>query len=174
METIELEFTLNNQSIVRRDVDPDQKLNDFLREDMGMTGTKFGCGIAVCRACTVAMQRVPGARMEPLRTCTTPVSAINGKIITTVEGLTRSDGQLHPLQKAFLKHFSFQCGYSAPGFLMASLCLIDKLQRSPVPRTSVDTAIEEAVGQHVCRCTGYVRYYQAIREVILDTPGLVI
>ncbi|WP_371079157.1 2Fe-2S iron-sulfur cluster-binding protein, partial [Salmonella enterica] len=73
MDTIELEFTLNNQSIVRREVDPNQKLNDFLREDLGMTGTKFGCGIAVCRACTVALQRVPGARMEPLRTCTTPI-----------------------------------------------------------------------------------------------------
>ena len=174
MDTINLEFTLNNQAIVRRDVDPNQKLNDFLREDLGMTGTKFGCGIAVCRACTVALQRVPGARMVPLRTCTTPLSAINGKIITTVEGLAGSDGQLHPLQKAFLKHFSFQCGYSAPGFLMASLCLIDKLQHSPIPKASVDAAIEEAVGQHVCRCTGYVRYYQAIREVILETPGLVI
>ena len=141
MDTINLEFTLNNQAIVRRDVDPNQKLNDFLREDLGMTGTKFGCGIAVCRACTVALQRVPGARMDPLRTCTTPLSAINGKIITTVEGLARSVGQLHPLQKAFLKHFSFQCGYSAPGFLMASLCLIDKLQHSPIPKARVDAVI---------------------------------
>jgi aerobic-type carbon monoxide dehydrogenase small subunit (CoxS/CutS family) len=174
MDTIDLEFILNNQAIVRRGVGPDQKLNDFLREDLGMTGTKFGCGIAVCRACTVAVQRVPGARMEPLRTCTTPVSDVNGRIVTTVEGLAQGDGQLHPLQKAFLKHFSFQCGYSAPGFLMASLCLMDKLRRSPIPRSAVDAAIAEAVGQHICRCTGYVRYYQAIREVILETPGLVV
>lgn len=174
MATIDLQFTLNNQTIVRRGVDPNQKLNDFLREDLGLTGTKFGCGIAVCRACTVAVQRVPGAQLEPLRTCTTPMSAINGRIITTVEGLTMGEGHLHPLQKAFLKHFAFQCGYSAPGFLMASLCLMDKLKRSPIPRSGVDTAIAEAVGQHVCRCTGYVRYYQAIREVILETPGLVV
>jgi aerobic-type carbon monoxide dehydrogenase small subunit (CoxS/CutS family) len=172
MGTITLEFTLNNQKIVRDDIDPDLKLNDLLREDLGMTGTKFGCGIAVCRACTVAVQRVPGGHLEPTRTCTTPVSAIQGRIVTTVEGLAR-DGDLHPLQKAFLDHFSFQCGYSAPGFLMASLCLIDRLKRSPIPRSLVDEAIAEAVGQHVCRCTGYVRYYRAIREVILATPGLV-
>ncbi|MFM2006810.1 MAG: hypothetical protein RLZZ09_2465 [Pseudomonadota bacterium] len=172
MNTITLELTLNNQRIVRENVDPDLKLNDLLREDLGMTGTKFGCGIAVCRACTVAIQRVPGGHLEPVRTCTTPVSAVQGKIVTTIEGLAQ-EGELHPLQKAFLEHFSFQCGYSAPGFLMASLCLLDKLKRSPISKDHVDEAILEAVGQHVCRCTGYVRYFQAIREVILATPGLV-
>ena len=172
METMTLELILNNQRVVRENVDPSLKLNDFLREDLGMTGTKFGCGIAVCRACTVAVQRVPGGHLEPVRTCTTPVSAVHGKIVTTVEGLAR-DGQLHPLQTAFLENFAFQCGYSAPGFLMASFCLLDRLQRSPIPKDAVDEAITEAVGQHVCRCTGYVRYHQAIREVILASPGLV-
>lgn len=172
MDLMTLEMTLNNQKVVLEGVDPNLKLNDLLREELGMTGTKFGCGIAVCRACTVAVQRVPGGHLEPIRTCTTPVSAVQGKIVTTVEGLA-PEGELHPLQKAFLEHFSFQCGYSAPGFLMASFCLLDKLQRSPVPKERIDDAIFDAVGQHICRCTGYVRYYQAIREVILATPGLV-
>lgn len=173
MKGITLELTLNNQKVVLENIDPDLKINDFLREDLGLTGTKFGCGIAVCRACTVAVQRVPGGHIEPVRTCTTPVSAVQGKIMTTVEGLSQ-DGNLHPLQTAFLKNFSFQCGYSAPGFLMASFCLLDRLKRSPISIDHIDEAISEAVGQHICRCTGYVRYHQAIREVILATPGLVI
>lgn len=173
MDRMTLDITLNNQRVIRESIDPKLKVNDLLREELGMTGTKFGCGIAVCRACTIAVQRVPGGHLEPLRTCTTPVSAIQGRILTTVEGLTQ-EGSLHPLQQAFLEHFSFQCGYSAPGFLMASYCLLDKLKRSPVPKDDLDDAIAAAVGQHVCRCTGYVRYYRAIREVILSTPGLLI
>jgi aerobic-type carbon monoxide dehydrogenase small subunit (CoxS/CutS family) len=144
---------------------------DFLRDDVSLTGTKFCCGIAVCRVCTVAVQRVPGAHWEAIRSCTTPLGAINGQNVLTVEGLAK-DGELHPLQTAFLENFAFQCGYSAPGFLMASYCLLDKLRRSPIPREDVDDAIQEAVGQHICRCTGYVRYHRAIRQVILATPGL--
>jgi aerobic-type carbon monoxide dehydrogenase small subunit (CoxS/CutS family) len=106
-----------------------------------------------------------------MRTCTTTLEYVNGTILTTVEGLAKG-GQLHPLQEAFLENFSFQCGYSAPGFLMASFCLLDRLRRSPVPESDVDAAIEDAVGQHVCRCTGYVRYHRAIRQVVLATPDL--
>ncbi len=172
MATIALDVTINEQRFQRDAIDADLKLVDFLREDVGLTGTKFCCGIAVCRVCTVAVQRTSGAHQEPVRSCTTPLSDVNGKVVTTVEGLAR-EGALHPLQQAFLENFSFQCGYSAPGFLMASYCLLDKLKRSPVPEADVDAAIHEAVGQHVCRCTGYVRYHRAIRQVILATPGLV-
>jgi aerobic-type carbon monoxide dehydrogenase small subunit (CoxS/CutS family) len=173
MATIELELTINEEKYRRAGVDADLKLVDFLREEVGLTGTKFCCGIALCRVCTVAVQRVPGGHQEAMRSCTTPLSDVNGHIVTTVEGLAR-DGELHPLQKAFLRNFSFQCGYSAPGFLMASYCLLDRLARSPIPRAAVDDAIQEAVGQHICRCTGYVRYHRAIRQVILATPGLVV
>lgn len=173
MATIELDVTINDERFHREAIDENLKLVDFLREEVGLTGTKFCCGIAVCRVCTVAVQRVPGAHQEAIRSCTTPVSDVNGKIVTTVEGLDK-DGELHPLQKAFLENFSFQCGYSAPGFLMASYCLLDRLRRSPVPEQDVDAAIHDAVGQHICRCTGYVRYHRAIRQVILATPGLVV
>jgi aerobic-type carbon monoxide dehydrogenase small subunit (CoxS/CutS family) len=172
MAKIDLDLTINDQRFVRSGVDEDRKLVDFLREDVGLTGTKFCCGIAVCRVCTVAVQRVPGAEPQAIRSCTTPLGDLNGQIVTTVEGLAK-DGELHPLQKAFLESFAFQCGYSAPGFLMASFCLLDRLRRSPIPPEAVDDAIFDAVGQHVCRCTGYVRYHRAIRQVILETPGLV-
>jgi aerobic-type carbon monoxide dehydrogenase small subunit (CoxS/CutS family) len=173
MATIDFDVTINGETLRRSGLDADLKLVDFLREELGLTGTKFCCGIAVCRVCTVAVQRVPGGHQEAMRSCTTPISDLNGRFVTTVEGLAK-DGELHPLQKAFLEHFAFQCGYSAPGFLMASYCLLDKLKRSPIPRGDVDAAIDDAVGQHICRCTGYVRYHRAIRQVILSTPGLVV
>jgi len=171
MSTIELEFTLNDELISRSGVPSDMMLVDFLREELGLTGTKFCCGIAVCRVCTVSVAKAPEAVQVATRSCTTPLSDINGHVVTTVEGLENGD-DYHPLQKAFLENFSFQCGYCCPGFLMASFALIDKLKRQPIPREALDAAIEDAVGQHICRCTGYVRYHRAIKQVLLETPGL--
>ena len=146
--------------------EPRQMLLEVLRDELDLTGTKEGCATGDCGACSVLLDgRVVCA-------CLVLAVETEGRTLTTVEGL--ADGEkLHPLQKAFLENFSFQCGYSAPGFLMASYCLLDRLKRSPVPKEDVDAAIHDAVGQHVCRCTGYVRYYRAIRQVILATPGLV-
>ncbi len=172
MTNIALSLTINEERVDRDSIDGDILLNDFLREELSMTGTKFCCGIAVCRVCTVAVARVPGAHLEPVLSCSTALQHVNGKIITTVEGLAQQ-GQLHALQSAFLEHFSFQCGYSTPGFLLAAYCLLDRLKRSPIPEAALDDAIQGAVGKHVCRCTGYVRYHRAIRQVALETPGLV-
>lgn len=166
-----MEFTLNGKKVQIGEVDPTLTLNEYLREDAGLTGTKICCGIAVCRACTVAIQDGPNGNPEPTRSCITPLTTLQGKSITTVEGLSK-DGVLHPLQKAFLENFSFQCGYSGPGFLMASYCLLDRLRQKPIAKSDVEKVIQEAVGEHVCRCTGYVRYHNAIRQVILETPGL--
>lgn len=171
METINLDITLNGEQVTRPSIDANMMLVEFLREELGLTGTKFCCGIAVCRVCTVSVAHRASAHEVAMRACTTPLSEVNGRVITTVEGL--ADGNdLHPLQHAFLENFSFQCGYCCPGFLMASYALMDQLTRSPIPRERVDDAIDAAVGQHICRCTGYVRYHRAIRQVILDTPGL--
>jgi aerobic-type carbon monoxide dehydrogenase small subunit (CoxS/CutS family) len=172
MASIRLDLTINDEKFERDSIDGSTWLNDFLREDVRLTGTKFCCGIAVCRVCTVAVARVPGAHWEAVRSCTTRLADVNGAVVKTVEGLAQGR-ELHPLQTAFLEHFAFQCGYSAPGFLMEAYCLLDRLQRSPIPRADVDAAIEDAVGQHICRCSGYVRYHRAIRQVVLDTPGLV-
>lgn len=171
MGKIDLDLTINDQKVYRRQIEGSLWLNDFLREELGMTGTKFCCGIAVCRVCTVAWRRVPSSHWEPIRSCTTPVEYLNGTEIKSVEGLATGD-KLHPLQESFLENFAFQCGYSAPGFLMGAYCLLDRLSQSPVPKADVDAVIEDAVGEHICRCTGYVRYYRAIKQVVLATPGL--
>ena len=100
-----------------------------------------------------------------------PVTDVDGYFVDTVEGLAGEDGQLTPLQEQFLEHFSFQCGYCAPGFLMAATALVERLKKSPIHPDQIQDAIAEACGEHICRCTGYVRYYEAIAEVIKQTPG---
>lgn len=93
--------------------------------------------------------------------------------IITIESQA-THGQLSPLQEAFLTEFAFQCGYCTSGFLMAAVTLAENLQMSPVREDQLDTEIEKALGEHICRCTGYVRYYEATRKVLLKTPGAVI
>jgi aerobic-type carbon monoxide dehydrogenase small subunit (CoxS/CutS family) len=80
---------------------------------------------------------------------------------------------LSPVQQAFLDHFSFQCGYCTPGFVNAATVLLERLAKSPVAASEVEATISEALDPHLCRCTGYVRYYQAVKALVLDTPGLV-
>ena len=172
-ELITVQMRVNGKPTGPRQVDSNLPLIDFLQDGLGLTGTKLCCGIGVCRACTVAVRDVPQASPVPVLSCSTPVSAVNGQDIATVEGLAGPNGP-NPLQQAFLEHFAFQCGYCTPGFLMAATILIERLRHSPIPRSQCDAAIAEACGSHICRCTGYVRYYQAMRQVILETPGLVL
>jgi len=171
-ETISVSIILNGRKTEPRQVPKNMLLLDFLHDEMELTGTTFGCGIGVCRACTVAVQRVPTAHLVPMLACSTPVELVNGQGIRTVEGLADENG-LSKLQTAVLEAFAFQCGYCTPGFLMAGEILLDGLSRVPVERGKVDEAVLEAIGQHVCRCTGYVRYCEAMRKVILETPDLV-
>ncbi len=164
---------LNGKRIERAKVRADDILVDFLHEELGLTGTKFSCGIGACGACKVALQETSDGPMIPVLACYARLKAINGMHITTVEGLGTSE-KLHPLQAAFLEEHSFQCGFSTPGFLMAGRILLEDLQRTPVHADRLDEVILEAIGGHICRCTGYVRYFKAIRRVILETPGLVL
>jgi len=160
-----------NGTLHRGEVPADLSLLDWLQEDLGLTGTKFCCGIGVCRACTVADQ--PGAEspLVPIVACSTPAVELDGHRLTTVEGLG-SPAQLSRLQQAFLTHFAFQCGYCTPGFLMAAHILIERLRKAPVAREQIDAAIAEACGAHICRCTGYVRYHAAIKAVVRAELGL--
>ena len=173
MANIDIDVTVNNQRYRKADLPEDTLLIDFLNEELGLTGTKFCCGIGVCKACTVLVRREPGAAPVPIPSCLTPVSRVNGQTLITVEGLANSSGPLTPLQQAFLDEFAFQCGYCTPGFLMAAHAMIERLRIAPIPASQVDKVIFENCGQHICRCTGYVRYLQAIRKVVLTTPGLV-
>jgi aerobic-type carbon monoxide dehydrogenase small subunit (CoxS/CutS family) len=81
--------------------------------------------------------------------------------------------RLSPVQQAFIEHYAFQCGYCTPGFVTGATVLMDQLKRAPVSRKDLERVIEDALGPHICRCTGYVRYYAAVRQLIVDTPGLI-
>lgn len=162
-----------NHKPVEREVPEDLPLVEFLNEELGLTGTKFCCGIGVCRACTVSVRRSESSPPVPVLSCSTPVRAVDGRSVTTVEGLAGADGQPNLLQQIFLDDFAFQCGYCTPGFLMATTVLMERLASAPIREARLGAAIEQAVGPHVCRCTGYVRYHQAIRRAVLATPGLV-
>ena len=173
-EEIDLTLFVNGDRIERTAIRADMLLLDFLHEDLGLTGTKFSCGIGACGACKVALQEAEDGPMMPVLACFARLKSINGTRITTVEGLADSSGAPNPLQQAFLDEHAFQCGWSTPGFLIAGTVLMDHLAREPVPRAELDRTILEAVGGNVCRCTGYFRYFGAIRKVVLDTPALVV
>ncbi len=132
--------------------EPDTPLLWVIREELGMTGTKFGCGIAACGACSVHING------EVMRSCSVPVGDVAGKAITTIEGLGAADGTLHKLQAAWIEHQVPQCGYCQSGQLMAAAAL---LAASPSPS---DAQIDEAM-TNICRCGTYPRIRAAIHAV---------
>ena len=160
-----LAITINGREYPRAEVRDELTLNDFLREHLGMTGTKFGCGAAQCLSCAVIVDN-PDGTSETSPSCIVSAASFNGKSIRTVEGHAK-DGQLSPLQKAFIEHFAFQCGYCTPGFLNEGQVLLERLANKPISRPELETTIAEALDGHICRCTGYVKYHQAVRDVIL-------
>ena len=130
--------------------DPERPLLYVLREEFDLTGAKYGCGEGQCGACTVLLDGVP------VRSCHTPVRLAQGKQITTIEGLER-DGQLHPLQAAFIQADAMQCGYCTPGMIMSAAGL---LHRTPHPD---EVEIKRAMQINICRCGTYPRIVQAVR-----------
>lgn len=161
-----VQFYVNGKVATAQADDADMALVDYLHERKNLTGTKFCCGIGVCRACTVGVRNQQYAPLEKTLSCSTPLSAINGMHVYTVESLA-DQHQLAPLQEAFLKHFSFQCGYCTSGFLMAATALLEHLAITRIQESELDAIIEQWVGGNICRCTGYIRYIDAIREVAL-------
>lgn len=134
------------------DVDPSKPLLWVIREELALTGTKYGCGIAQCGACTV---HIDG---QAMRSCTTPVSAVAGKQVTTIEGLDSGDGELHPVQQAWIEHQVPQCGYCQSGQIMSASAL---LANNPNPS---DTDINAAMSGNICRCGMYGRIRAAIKS----------
>ncbi len=164
----QMNITINGKAYGPFEVSDELSMNDFLREYLGLTGTKFGCGLAQCLSCAVIVDDPDGtSRTNP--TCVVPAASFAGKSIRTVEGHAQN-GQLSVLQKAFVEHFSFQCGYCTPGFLNESQVLLERLAKTPVERADLDKTILEALDGHLCRCTGYVKYHEAVRDVILADP----
>jgi aerobic-type carbon monoxide dehydrogenase small subunit (CoxS/CutS family) len=164
-----LAITINGREHPRTEVRDDLTMNDFLREYLGMTGTKFGCGAAQCLSCAVIVDD-PDGTSHTSPTCVVSAASFNGKSIRTIEGHARN-GELSPLQKAFIEHFAFQCGYCTAGFLNEGQVLLERLARTPVARAELEQTIAEALDGHICRCTGYIKYHEAVRDVILaDAP----
>jgi len=142
-------FTLNGKAQTV-DVSPDMPLLWVLRDTLNMTGTKFGCGMALCGACTVHMNG------EATRSCITPISSVSGKRITTIEGLS-ADGS-HPVQKAWIEEDVPQCGYCQSGQIMSAVAL---LRKKPKP---TDADIDDAMSGNICRCGTYQRIRKAIHR----------
>ena len=145
-----LNLRVNGKERTVENVDPATPLLWVLRDSLSLVGTKFGCGMAVCGACTVL---VDGAA---IRACSTPADSVVGKNITTIEGLARSEKELHPLQQAWIDHDVPQCGYCQAGQLMSASAL---LARTPNP---TDEEIDSAMAGNLCRCGTYQRIRAAI------------
>ena len=160
-----LSLTINGRAHGPVEVRDELSMNDFLREYLGMTGTKFGCGAAQCLSCAVIVDDPDGTSYTS-PTCVASAASFDGKTIRTVEGLAR-DGELSVLQKAFIRHFAFQCGYCTAGFLNEGQVLLERLAKAPVKRADLENTIAEALDGHLCRCTGYIKYHEAVRDVIL-------
>lgn len=133
-------------------VNPDTPLLWVLREKLGLIGTKFGCGSSLCGACTI---HIDG---KPIRSCVTPVSNIEGKSVTTIEGLADAEGSLHPVQEAWIEHQVPQCGYCQSGQIMSAIAL---LERNPNPS---DDDIDTSMRGNICRCGMYGRIKAAIKS----------
>ena len=163
-----LSITINGRAYGPMEVRDELTMNDFLREYLGMTGTKFGCGAAQCLSCAVIVDNPDGTSYTS-PTCVVSAASFDGKAIRTVEGHAK-DGELSALQKAFIEHFAFQCGYCTAGFLNEGQVLLERLAKTPVARAELEKTIAEALDGHLCRCTGYIKYHEAVRDVILADP----
>ena len=142
--------TVNGQAY-DREIEPRLLLSDFLRHDLGLTGTHVGCEHGVCGACTVLFDG------EPVRSCILLAVQADGHEVTTVEALSPAPGQLHPLQEAFWESHGLQCGFCTPGFLMT---LLPFLEENPDPS---EDEIRHAISGNLCRCTGYQHIVDAVK-----------
>ena len=147
-----LELNVNDE-LWEVDVEPQKTLLEVLREEIGLTGAKEGCGLGTCGACTVLVEGVP------LLSCLTLSVEVQDKRITTIEGLVE-DGRQDEVQKAFIEHGAIQCGFCTPGNILSAKALLDRN-----PRASREE-IEEALAGNLCRCTGYQKIVEAVESLV--------
>ena len=146
--SVQLEVNGQKHSV---DAEPETSLLEVLRDDLRLTGTKYGCGESECGACTVLIDG------QPVHSCITPLSDAEGKAVTTIEGL-ESNGKLHPVQEAFIAEGAMQCAYCVPGMIMRAVAF---LKRTPHP---TNAQIVEEMDGNICRCGGYPRMVAAIER----------
>jgi len=152
-----ISFTLNGKS-VSVTTDNQRTLLWVLRTDLGLTGTKYGCGKAMCGACTVIVND------RPVQSCMTTIRSVKGKNVLTIEGLAKN-GKLHPIQEAFVKHDALQCGFCTPGMILKAYSF---LLRNPVPTRE---EIVESMEDNLCRCGAHIRIIQAIETAAQEMKG---
>jgi len=152
-----IRFSLNGKRTELR-IDPSQTLLWVLRNNLGLTGTKFGCGTGFCGACTVLINN------EPVRSCSMSVGDVAGKKIVTIEGLEKK-GKLHPVQKAFIEHDALQCGYCTPGMIMTVAGLLIK-NPSPTRQEIID-----GLENNYCRCSAHIRIIEAVQTAAGEMKG---
>jgi aerobic carbon-monoxide dehydrogenase small subunit len=145
-----IRVTINGR-LYEEDVEPRVLLAHFLRENIGLTGTHIGCVVGECGACSVLLDG------KVVKSCLHFAVQADGRAVTTIEGLAKN-GELHPVQEAFVKNYAFQCGYCTPGMVMTSYAL---LQTNPDPS---DDQIRKALAGNLCMCTGYVQIVDAVKE----------
>ncbi|MBY9064949.1 2Fe-2S iron-sulfur cluster binding domain-containing protein [Sphingomonas yunnanensis] len=162
-KTSDISFTVNGKSEVVADVPEDMHLGHYLREVLGKTGTRIGCSIGECRACTVMVRHRPGEPPVTKQSCMIAMRHVNGWEVTTIEGIAQ-ETLLHPVQQAILDEDAMQCGYCAAGFAVAGVVAYE--QMAALPNQDPETVIEAVAGHNLCRCTGYTRYLKAIRRAI--------
>ena len=148
----EIEFVFNGNPL-KMVIADHWTLLHLIREELGYTGTKEGCGSGECGACTVIVDG------EAVNSCLYLAAEIDGKKLTTIEGLAAADGTLHPIQKSFVENGGIQCGFCSPGMIMSAKALLDKTPNAP------EEEIKEAIAGNICRCTGYVQIIDSIKAV---------
>jgi carbon-monoxide dehydrogenase small subunit len=139
-----------NGMAYKMEVEPRRTLLELIREDLELTGTKEGCSLGECGSCTVLLDG------KPIKSCITLAVQANGRKVTTIEGLEKADGTLHPLQQAFIDHGAIQCGFCTPGMILTAMALLDE---NPKP---TELEVRQAIAGNLCRCTGYQKIVEAI------------
>ena len=157
MEKITLNMTVNGKAVSVK-IQPYARLLDVLREELLLTGTKEGCGVGECGACTVLVDG------ESVNSCLVLAASVEGKSILTIEGVAEND-ELHPIQQAFLDHHALQCGFCTPGLVMSTKALLD---HNPNPSRE---EIQVAISGNICRCTGYQQVIEAVEDVAKRLRG---
>jgi len=147
-----IRFTLNGDP-VEVEIDPHLTLLELLRDKLELLGTKEGCGMGECGSCTVLLDG------KTINSCIFPAWEVEGRTVTTIEGLTDAQGNLHPIQKAFVEYGAIQCGFCTPGMVLSAKALLDE---NPKP---TEEEIRNGIAGNLCRCTGYLQIVQAIKAV---------
>lgn len=162
---IEVKFILNKKEVCIS-TEPSVRLIDLLRDKLNLTGTKEGCSIGECGACTVIMNR------QAVNSCLVLAGQCDGTEIITIEGIER-DGKLHPLQENFLKSGAVQCGFCTPGMIMSAYALLEENPNLPAGQAGpTEEEIKDAIAGNLCRCTGYKQIIEAVKETAKEINSI--